>query len=91
MKTLDNIMHAISIVRGETLRGILISPRFFVVFKYKNYFYSFRYVSKYMRKIVDLCFYFLLKKKIMKLPFFWVLDKETPLTELIHILQYKIE
>ena len=22
MKTLDNIMHAISIVRGETLRGI---------------------------------------------------------------------
>ena len=35
-----------------------------------------------MRKIVDLCFYFLLKKKnYEKVPFFLVLDKETPLRE----------
>ena len=32
-----------------------------------------------MRKIVDLCFYFLLKKKLGKSTFFLVLDKETPL------------
>ena len=37
----------------------------------KNYFYKFRYVPKYMRKIVDLCFYFLLKKKLGKSTFFF--------------------
>ena len=59
--------------------GSSTSPSFFFVFKYKNYFYKFRYVPKYMRKNVDLCFYFLLKKKLGKSTFYLVLDKETPL------------
>ena len=34
-----------------------------------------------MRKIVDLCFYFLFKKKIRKKCLFLVPDKETPLKQ----------
>ena len=43
-----------------------------------------------MRKIVDLCFYFLLKKKLGKSTFFLVLDKETPLRSMISIRKPKI-
>ena len=39
-----------------------------------------------MRKIVDLCFYFLLKKKVRKNYLFLVLDKETPLISFLFIL-----
>ena len=48
-----------------------------------------------MRKNFDLCFYFLLKKKLGKSTFFLVLDKEIPLTSVLKlkesILNKKIE
>ena len=73
MKTLDNIMHAILIARDLRL------VRDFLSFSNKkNYFYKFRYVTKYMRKIADLCFYFLLKKKLGKSTFFWFWIRRPP-------------
>ena len=38
MKTLDNIMHAISIVRSETLRGIFDYSEIFCRFQIKKLF-----------------------------------------------------
>ena len=43
--------------------GSSISPRLFLVFKWKFFFNKFKYVPKYMRKIFDQCFYFLLQRK----------------------------
>ena len=70
MKTLDNIMHAKLIVRGETLCGIFDKSEIFSCFQMEFFFNKFKYVPKYMRKIFGHCFYFLLQRKLGKSDFF---------------------
>ena len=70
MKTLDNIMHAKLIVRGETLRGIFDKSEIFSCFQMKFFFKKFKYVPKYMRKIFDQCFIFCFIENWEKVPFF---------------------
>ena len=59
------------------LSGSHLAPRRFPALYFlsfsnkKKYFYKFKYVPEYMRKIVDLCFYFLLIKKLGKSTLFF--------------------
>ena len=72
METLDNIMHAnFTHVRGETLRGIFDKSEIFSCFQMKfSFLTSSNMYQKYMRKIFDQCFYFLLQRKLGKSAFF---------------------
>ena len=80
MKTLDNIMHAKLIVRGETLRGIFDKSEIFSCFSNENFFLtcSNMYLNICEKSLISV-FIFCFKENWEKVPFLKVLDKETPL------------
>ena len=84
MKNLDNIMHVKLIVRGETLRGIFDKSEIFSCFQMKFFFLTSTNMYPNMcEKSLSSVFIFCFKENWEKVPFFKVLDKETPLMTLI--------
>ena len=79
MKTLDNIMHAKLIVRGETLRGIFDKSEIFSFFQMKFFFLtSSNMYLNICEKSLTSVFIFCFKKNWKKVPFLKVLDKRRP-------------
>ena len=80
MKTLDNVVDAKLIVRGETLRGIFDKSEIFSCFQMKIFFLtSPNMYLNICEKSLSSVFIFCFKENWEIVPFLKILDLETPL------------